>query len=445
MFDDDDQEKPLGLRPRIPASQNPMEIPAIASPQMAQMKPAVNLPGVSVAPSPTQAQTDTNELDRLKTTGSGISQIKNPVGRTLATIGNVAASLISPGLASRIPGTTEHHDQLVNNQEGIVNNDIKGAQEQAQTAHLNQETASAANPQPKPTEEEWSLTPDGSARIEKHSGQVVPIDGAHGKVIPPHISYDSGIPVSVTDSKGTVYDVNDPKLPPELKPLVDSANRAHKQKIDEAAASQASVFAHSDAVAQRNAATAENKHSATESAQVERESRQNIRKAADKYLDTKRSVDQISASIDAAKDGNGLITSFVPTMEVLGINTSNGVHRISPAEAQAANLPGGWAEQFNAWFSKASSGKPTPQLIAEGKQLAAILKKGAYQQYKDTHDYESGVVSGYGGKDFDKRVPLIPGEDQQQQAPQYKVGDKVKLRDGSTLTIKAVHPDGSFE
>lgn len=183
MFYDDDQEKPLGLRPRIPASQNPMEIPAIASPQMAQMKPAVNLPGVSVAPPPTQAQTDTNELDRLKTTGSGISQIKNPVGRTLATIGNVAASLISPGLASRIPGTTEHHDQLVNNQEGIVNNDIKDAQEQAQTEkiaadakHVNSETELAGTPKPK--EETWKAVPgvtDAQGRIlqeEQNSGQM---------------------------------------------------------------------------------------------------------------------------------------------------------------------------------------------------------------------------------------------------------------------------------
>ena len=97
-------------------------------------------------------------------------------------------------------------------------------------------------------------------------------------------------------------------------------------------------------------------------------------------------------------------------MEVLGINASNGVHRISPAEAHAAGVPGSWTEQFNAWFDKASTGKISPQLQKEGKQLADILGNTAHQRYASIYNDEKSIVEGYGGKDFDKRVPMIQGE-----------------------------------
>lgn len=170
------------------------------------------------------------------------------------------------------------------------------------------------------------------------------------------------------------------------------------------------------------------KRSAAEMTQVERESRQNIRKAEGKYRDTQKSVAQLTAGLDAAKDSNGLLTSFVPTMEVLGINAANGVHRISPAEARAAQLPGGWAERFNAWFDKAVGGKLSPQLVSEGKTLAKMLSKTAYQEYNSTYDDEQGIASGYGIKDFDKRMPKITEEQEQGGGPsggttRYQVGN----------------------
>ena len=152
------------------------------------------------------------------------------------------------------------------------------------------------------------------------------------------------------------------------------------------------------------------KRSASEIAQVEREARGNVRKAEGQYRATQQSVQQLQAGIDAAKDGNGLLTSFVPTMEVLGINASNGVHRISPAEAQAAGMPGSFVERFNSFFDKAATGKLTPQLQKEGKALAKILDDSAYQRYKSTYDDESGIVEGYGGKDFSKHVPVLKRE-----------------------------------
>lgn len=59
---------------------------------------------------------------------------------------------------------------------------------------------------------------------------------------PPKIQYDQGIPVSVTDPQGNSYDVNDPNLPKELKPLTQAALNAHKQHVTEQAQIQARAF-----------------------------------------------------------------------------------------------------------------------------------------------------------------------------------------------------------
>jgi hypothetical protein len=85
------------------------------------------------------------------------------------------------------------------------------------------------------------LTPDMQQMLETAAPKAAPEK-------PAHLSYDpgSGIPVSATDSKGTTYDVNDPKLPPELKALVDSANRAHGQHETEEEARQNRTNAASD-------------------------------------------------------------------------------------------------------------------------------------------------------------------------------------------------------
>lgn len=87
-------------------------------------------------------------------------------------------------------------------------------------------------------------------------------------------------------------------------------------------------------------------------------------------------ANQGRASIKAGVDGNGLLTSLEPTMTILGINHAAGMNRISPVEAASANAPGGWREQWNAWATKAGSGKLSPQLAQEGQQLFDILVNG---------------------------------------------------------------------
>ena len=89
---------------------------------------------------------------------------------------------------------------------------------------------------------------------------------------------------------------------------------------------------------------------------------------------------QTKQAIVAGADGNGLMTSMVPTMEVLGVNHAAGISRISPQEAQAAGVPGGWAERWNAWATKAATGKLTPRLAQEGQQLMDVVLDAAHQK-----------------------------------------------------------------
>ena len=84
-------------------------------------------------------------------------------------------------------------------------------------------------------------------------------------------------------------------------------------------------------------------------------------------------ANQTKASIVAGANGNALLTAMVPTMEVLGINHAAGISRISPQEAQAAGQSPEWATRWNAWATKAATGKLTPELAKEGQQLMDIV------------------------------------------------------------------------
>jgi hypothetical protein len=139
---------------------------------------------------------------------------------------------------------------------------INDAQKEALTDETKARAEALKNPQPKEglTPEETTLHDlmtgeNGAPRQNPQTGkpytymeayQAIKQAAIEGKPAQaPHITYDQGIPVSVTDGKKT-YDINDPKLPPDLKPLVDSANRAHSQHSQETIDQQARASAAAD-------------------------------------------------------------------------------------------------------------------------------------------------------------------------------------------------------
>lgn len=74
---------------------------------------------------------------------------------------------------------------------------------------------------------------------------------------PAKVEYNQGIPVSVTDTKGVSYDINDPQLPAPLKSLVSSAQAAHKQRVQESADVAELAAARADARQEKSLAAAE--------------------------------------------------------------------------------------------------------------------------------------------------------------------------------------------
>jgi len=102
-----------------------------------------------------------------------------------------------------------------------------------------------------------------------------------------------------------------------------------------------------------------------------------------------QAISLIGAVLYAVLTGAHSITlPIVMTLAaVLGVNRAAGVTRISPAEAAAANLPGGYVERFNAWADKASTGKLSPQLASEGKQLMNIVIQAAHQKAVQESQY----------------------------------------------------------
>lgn len=98
------------------------------------------------------------------------------------------------------------------------------------------------------------------------------------------------------------------------------------------------------------------------------------------YATALAQANQTKDSIKAGADGNGLLTSLAPTMEVLGINHAAGMNRIQPQEAEAARVPGEWATRWNAWATKAMTGKLTPELARQGQQLMDVVVDAAYQR-----------------------------------------------------------------
>lgn len=102
------------------------------------------------SPSPLEARTtaDQGEMSRLQSTGSGISQIAraHPVAggilRGLGTVGSIVGSVdpFARRILPNIPGTEEHHNQLLRQETGRIGEDLGEEQKEAATAESGAKT-----------------------------------------------------------------------------------------------------------------------------------------------------------------------------------------------------------------------------------------------------------------------------------------------------------------
>lgn len=200
--EDDEQPRAKIARP-TPDATPPLALRGVAPPHStdemtanADKSRGMNASALSqtMQPSPlTQRRTADETTSQQLSKGSGISQIQNPWARgALRGLNLVGSALggvapIVKGVMTAIPGTEEHHDQLVRRNQRAIGSDIEQEGKEAQTAETQAripltEAQTRAAGQLKPKEENWqpfaaSTDMDGTPLLhEVNSGQVVRAD-----------------------------------------------------------------------------------------------------------------------------------------------------------------------------------------------------------------------------------------------------------------------------
>lgn len=166
--------------PSMPAS--PLT-PGVAKPNATNSTPPLTLRGIS--PQTSQAtMRDQAKLDQMKASGSGISQVSSPTGRGilrgLNTVGSIAGAVspLARNLMTAIPGTEEHHQQLIGKSERALGADLGQetaeagiGEKQAQAEHTQAETG-AIPAQTAHTEAETAAIPATTAHTEAETGAI---------------------------------------------------------------------------------------------------------------------------------------------------------------------------------------------------------------------------------------------------------------------------------
>lgn len=164
---------------RLPAPDQPMLQMGVPQPLPMPQAPAIiQAPHVLTAPDRTAGQLATaqNEYTRLQNTGDGISQIKNPFLHGLARTGNVLESIIAPHAAAVTPGTSEHHQLLLGQEQGQINQALGNQYQEARTG---EEQALTDYTQQRPEIEEAKV----EQRLNAVKDRVSQAAAARGQVV----------------------------------------------------------------------------------------------------------------------------------------------------------------------------------------------------------------------------------------------------------------------
>ena len=208
---------PAAPAPIVDASKRGPILPIAPTPQaqMAEAPPTLRTSGPipspassgrdthleSLMPSPTAAQNaiappayergtlggEQSEMNRLATSGSGISQIKSPWARIPLQIADALGRGLFPGIEMGIPGTEGHHQVLMGQERGRIKDIESGqdeaakrAQEEAMARHTNAQAEDLENPRPpEPKFGPPVATSKGLATYNQNTGEGAPftVDG----------------------------------------------------------------------------------------------------------------------------------------------------------------------------------------------------------------------------------------------------------------------------
>jgi hypothetical protein len=253
----------VSLRGLNPASDEEPAAPALPAgsgagePDLSQAQPG--LPA-KAAPTALEKQTTADRAQQAELRkGSGISQIGNPFARGalrgLNLVGSAASALVDPTIGaalSTIPGTEEHHEQLLGRNTKALNTDEAQGQKEAQTsleegqaseipstinknlADTEEARARAESLRNPHKEEKWStvlgiLGPNGEpVQQEETSGQMRygPITGAKAVKTPGETQEQNKLAYQALISK-----LDRAGLPTDPKSIAKSADRALKNGV----------------------------------------------------------------------------------------------------------------------------------------------------------------------------------------------------------------------
>jgi hypothetical protein len=187
----------------VPPAPKPTSAPPPEPVDMGGIRNLMTTPIRPISGDQARENSDRSELDRLRSTGSGVDQFMHrhkflgPLVKGLS----IAGSILSPGAAEAIPGTDLHHEGLVRQAEGNVARDIgdekahsqMAVSEEAERAKEEANRTSTQNLKDK-IEQQNSKFVAGSEHEDPNSptGYVAQTIGGEWKPFTPPQSYKQG-------------------------------------------------------------------------------------------------------------------------------------------------------------------------------------------------------------------------------------------------------------
>lgn len=193
-----------------------------------------------------QTKTDYDRYNAAKNSKAGVENIKNPILRNLARVGDIAGTAFFPGITAQIPGTELHHKLDIAGKQEIYDKDIANQDTQSQTAERNANAQQKLNPVPTTDFELWRnqnpYAPAEEFVRMQHSfdsggktGEELTLhDLMTGENGQPRVNPDTGKPYSYLEAYGAVnQSKQDTKPVKENKPdtpeqqFIDEFERTH--------------------------------------------------------------------------------------------------------------------------------------------------------------------------------------------------------------------------
>lgn len=225
---------------------------------------------------------------------------------------------------------------------------------------------------------------------------------------------------------------------------IDEANRALDTAMGDAnapgkAAAVAAATAPIDVAKSVAEETAKAPIETARSLQVAATNRANT--GADKldaeYNQARTATESLGKILDLAASGNKAAGSSLPLVGVETMNAINGIKRVNSAEISQYGSAGSLLDNIKGKIQKLTIGQPIPaDVLSDIRDLHQALGQQSYDKYKGGLSALEQRTPGV------KLPPVLP-------APNIRtglaVGQPVTLKSGKTVTVTAIHPDGTFD